>query len=352
MSATIINQIVSGGSGGSTAATEKDVNFYDYDGTLVAGYTIAEAQALSALPSAPDHSTEDVPLTFQEWNYTLAQVNATTSKMDVGANYVPTDGKTHFIIRVTAVSGGSIPFYFTKSNATDTLSIDYGDGQTDSDSTNTNVTFTPSTDLSVGDHDVKVWISSGSGAVTLGQNSSSTAVVGLKQTLLYAFLNSDVTIINGYAFYYCYSLTSISIPSSVTSINDYTFYNCALPSISIPSSVTSIGSYAFRGCYYLTSISIPSGVTIINSYVFQYCYGFPAISIPNGVTSIGSYAFGYCYSILEYDFSACTAVPTLPSTNAFFLINSVCIMKIPSALYSAWSTATNWSTYASYMVAV
>ena len=33
----------------------KDVNFYDYDGTLVASYTLSEAQALTALPNGPTH---------------------------------------------------------------------------------------------------------------------------------------------------------------------------------------------------------------------------------------------------------------------------------------------------------
>ena len=70
---------------------KKDVNFYDYDGTLVAGYTVSEAQALSTLPTAPTHTG----LTFQEWNYTLAEINATVSSLDIGATYITTDGKSH-----------------------------------------------------------------------------------------------------------------------------------------------------------------------------------------------------------------------------------------------------------------
>ena len=44
-----------GGSGGSSAASPKDVNFYDYDGTLVASYSLSEAQSLTALPDGPTH---------------------------------------------------------------------------------------------------------------------------------------------------------------------------------------------------------------------------------------------------------------------------------------------------------
>jgi hypothetical protein len=53
-----------------------------------------------------------------------------------------------------------------------------------------------------------------------------------------------------------------------------------------------------------------------------------------------------------YDFSTHTSVPTLSSMDAFDGIPSDCIMKIPSALFETWKNATNWSIYASKMVAV
>lgn len=93
-------------------------------------------------------------------------------------------------------------------------------------------------------------------------------------------------------------------------------------------------------------------MTSIGSYAFASCYSLANITIPSSVTSISIYAFNSCYGIAIYDFSQCTAVPTLSGTNAFTNISSDCIMRIPSALYAEWSAATNWSTYASYMVAV
>ena len=66
--------------------------------------------------------------------------------------------------------------------------------------------------------------------------------------------------------------TSITIPSSVTSIGSGAFQDCtALTSVTIPSGVTSIGSLAFNGCTALTSITIPSSVTSIVSGAFQGC---------------------------------------------------------------------------------
>jgi hypothetical protein len=88
-----------------------------------------------------------------------------------------------------------------------------------------------------------------------------------------------------------------TIPSSVTSIGDYAFFPCeSLTSITIPSSVTSIGDYAFCGCR-ITSITIPSSVTSIGDCAFWLCTRLTSITIPSSVTSIGVSAFANCCSL-------------------------------------------------------
>ena len=100
------------------------------------------------------------------------------------------------------------------------------------------------------------------------------------------------------AFEGCSSLSSINIPSSVTSIGRYAFGSCSsLPSINIPSSVTSIGDNAFQDCSSLTSINIPSSVTSIEHLAFNGCSSLPSINIPSSVTSIGRRAFEGCSSL-------------------------------------------------------
>lgn len=82
----------------------------------------------------------------------------------------------------------------------------------------------------------------------------------------------NVVGIGKWAFYGCGSLTSVSIPSSVTAIGSWAFEKCdGLKSVTIPSSVTVIGERSFYGCSNLSSIAIPSSVTAIGKSAFITC---------------------------------------------------------------------------------
>lgn len=109
---------------------------------------------------------------------------------------------------------------------------------------------------------------------------------------------SGVTIIGKYAFYGCKNMKNIVIPARVTTIGEYTFYNCeSLESISISSGVTTIGERAFSNCTALTSITLPLGVTTIGKRAFSSCTALTSITLPSGVTTIGENAFYYCKSL-------------------------------------------------------
>ena len=94
----------------------------------------------------------------------------------------------------------------------------------------------------------------------------------------------------------CSGLTSLTIPSSVTSIGWSAFSGCSgLTSLTIPSSVTSIGYYAFSGCSGLTSLTIPSSVTSIDDNAFSGCSSLTSIYVyPEKLPKLGTGIFSGC----------------------------------------------------------
>ena len=129
-------------------------------------------------------------------------------------------------------------------------------------------------------------------------NYSGITSITIPEKVTYNSTEYSVTSIGESAFYWCTSLTSITIPNSVTSIGDGAFYLCrSLTSITIPNSVTEIGAAVFFECSSLTSISIPNSVTSIGDYAFSNCSRLTSITIPNSVTSIGRSAFSRCSSL-------------------------------------------------------
>lgn len=97
------------------------------------------------------------------------------------------------------------------------------------------------------------------------------------------------------AFNRCYSLKSVSIPSSVTKIGDWGFSATRLVSVIIPNSVRTIGKYAFSVCDELTSITIPESVTYIGNDAFASCRSLKSVSLPNTISNIGF--FDFCSSL-------------------------------------------------------
>ena len=87
------------------------------------------------------------------------------------------------------------------------------------------------------------------------------------------------------------SITSIEIPSSVTSIGDSAFEGCSgLTSIEIPSSVTSIGNSAFYDCVNLKTVINGSNLTFEDGSTDHGYIAYYADKVVNGLIE-GDFAF-------------------------------------------------------------
>lgn len=343
--ADYVDSIPSGGG----AVQEKLLNFYDYDGTLVASYDGSEITGLADLPSAPDHSTDEVPLTFEEWSETLSNIKAfhtsyPTFQYSVFPYYHTTDGKCHIYFNITSDTDG-LGVYFTLSqNPSGT--IDWGDGstiETISSRTLTHIYTSKGVYHCVID-------SSDIFAYNLGDSWGSHIPEGCK--VLKAFFPS---IFSSYTIQYCGNIESISFPSAIktaqsgrsyqdcynirtivspftqgaTSISNNYFQNVrSIKTITIPSDITSIGQRVFSGCSNLRTITIPANVTSLGTYCFENCGLLKNVNFTNTIAQIPDRCFSGCSSLAELNlpegvtsigtwvFSDCKSLQTItiPST--------------------------------------
>ena len=252
----------------------------------------------------------------------------------------PTDGKTRVYIHLEY--GRTSPMLGVCPKGT--VTVDWGDGtepDTMTGASTTAVKWTTHEYTAPGDYVIALTVEGTMGFYGDGNSNQYSGILRYASgadTRNRAYQNA---------------VQKVEIGEGVTSISSYAFFNCySIASITIPEGVTSIGNNAFQGCPSLASITIQEGVTSIGGYTLHNCYSLASITIPESVTSIGNGVFSNCYGIRYYDFTASASVPALSSTNAFSGIPSDCQMLIPAALYDEWSAATNWTTYASYMVAV
>ena len=369
----------SGGGGGSTAIEEKDVNFYDYDGTLTNSYTKDEFLALESLPSNPSHDG----LTADGWNWGLAEAKTYVTAnggLDIGQTYVTDDNSTRIYIEL--LEGALSPRVGFAINGTAT--IDWGDGNTEEVTHNSTTTVYSNqhTYANAGKYVIKItsdtqiyligtsyntrflwnnesgstkernYIYSGAAyKIELGNNVvlGEYALAEMKnlQTInIHSYSNA----IGQYCFKGCASLKQINLPKNAT-IGQYCFHMCySIKHICFPNTITTIPTLSCGGIDGLKRIILPSSVTAINSSAFASTY-FTNIIIPNSVTSIGDSAFSNNSNIREitlgenitnlggdmfrYDYGLIKVVMpkniTELKANTFYACYSLCIVDFSKA---------------------
>lgn len=127
----------------------------------------------------------------------------------------------------------------------------------------------------------------------------STAFTGMAlQTLIFADgRTSDLKIAKNF-FKSFTSLTTLTMGNRITEIGDYAFDGCTgLTTVTLSSSLTKIGQYAFRNCSSLTGIAIPNTVSTLSKYAFDGCSSMTTLTLSTSLTSITEGAFRNCSSL-------------------------------------------------------
>ena len=168
--------------------------------------------------------------------------------------------------------------------------------------------------------------------VIINKTAKSAVTVDISEYISINRSKYKCTGISKEAFQDCRNLTTVNIPSSITTIGEDVFLGCTalqkvnikdldawckipfpneysnplyyaghlflngveVTSLSIPNSVNKINNYAFIGCEGLTELTIPNGVMKIGREAFSDCKSMTKVTIPSSVTEIGSLAFYNC----------------------------------------------------------
>lgn len=324
-----------GGGGGTGGVAENDVNFYDYDGTLLYSYPRAGALAMTELPEPPTHEG----LTFQEWNWTLDEIQAQDGIVNVGATYITDDGKTRLYIALESMALANVELYLDVSMNGDTVVINWGDGTGDDvyeiEAYNNGdyragnprtfshayaaigdyvITISSGEKLRLGYRTYSLFYVKGSDARSVCENSilrklelgGNIAAIGAdsmqnctKLETITIHKNVDREKKSGstaYYFYRCTSLKSITVPRGhphfANTANMFTS-SSSLESILLPGDLQVIGENMADGCRSLSNITIPKYVISFQTACFRGT-DLGSVVLPSTVTGIQKQAFSSC----------------------------------------------------------
>ena len=130
------------------------------------------------------------------------------------------------------------------------------------------------------------------------KNKTELILYPATKTNTHYTINDGIESIGYGAFAYCYNLTSVTIPDSVTSLGWAAFGGSALTKITGGNGIVRIGEYSFAECYGLTSITIPDNVTWIGEYAFSDCYRLANVTMSSKIERIDKRAFFDCDDLI------------------------------------------------------
>lgn len=146
---------------------------------------------------------------------------------------------------------------------------------------------------------------------------------------------------------------NVIIPETVTLIGNSAFSSANIGTMILPGSVTRISAFAFSSVIGVNDVApvikLNEGLAVIGAYAFNSANIAGEIEIPSTVTEIGAGCFSYT------GITTVICKPTTPpalGSSAFGSGTAGFTIKVPAASVAAYKAATNWSSYADYIVGV
>lgn len=390
---------------------ESDINFWDYDGTLLYSWTLAELATKTELPPLPSHDG----LVCQGWNWTLQDIKDAGRELDIGALYITDDGKTRLYVDVDTETWDDFVLNYWQSTRNATT-VDWGDGTTPETKNADSYVEHRHVYASSGSYVITMSVKEGT-MIDIGNGSNGRMLIanGTRDSGRCAMLRkvevgARARSTEGQCFYNCCRLESISLPQTTKvyasqaflqceqlrvfiaadmDADRQTFYRCAnLRAIATPKGATQKGDYTiantairqinfditatngaealervrikavngqvgdFGAIRALLEVTIPADATTFVAAAFQGDNALRRVTCLGDIASIPAQVFQYCYPLRFVDFTHCTAVPTLANVNAFDGTHAQLEIRVPASLVDAWKAATNWSSLADHIVGV
>lgn len=286
---THIKTIAVGGAIDGVADENKDVRFYDYDGTLLYSYTLEEIKRLEELPTLPGHEG----LEGHGWNWDYEDVIALDRPMNIGANYITDDGKTRLYLNIRTWSEHTGTLCFTQTKA-EGVAVDWGDGSPIERSS----TLYASVNLS------HTYVQEGKYMITLTPDEDCYMHIGSTGPGVFnatGTINSDKKFSNNLykvelgknieslqhvnMLWYCWCVETITIPNYIEQIKlESTSAKCIVLPKSLLKDV-GLNSYGLAGKFDV--VCIPNGITNIPTGCFNSTWPIN-VTFPNSIKEINS----------------------------------------------------------------
>lgn len=178
------------------------------------------------------------------------------------------------------------------------------------------------------------------------------------QNLDFSDASNNITAIESNAFEYAL-VNGLVLPNTISVLGPACFDTAYITTLTIPPLVTVLPDYAFSyiqpvhntetGEELPINIILPQNLTKIGNSCFNGA-SIKQITIPDTVTEIGDTAFLFCRQLESI--TCLAATPPALGTDALYTDTAGFPIKVPAASVAAYKAATNWSSYADYIVGV